>query len=121
MVRTYSIIFAVTAVLFVVFINMTRPDVVPSVFYIVPFLLLGVAVYALTMTIGALLVRFQILTISRKLLKRLAILASLYVSFLLLLQSIGQLTIRDVVIGLILITLLYLYFDRMITDTPMAG
>lgn len=119
MLRRYGITLAVAVCALIFFVNAFSPSGIPTVFYIVPFMFMFVGVFSFVMLLGVFLSRLQIVSISRSLLKRLSTLVSLYVIFLVLLKSIGQLTTRDVVIGLILITLLYVYFDRMTTEKPM--
>lgn len=120
MLRRYSIACIVSIGLFILFIRMTNPSDIPTIFYIAPFLIMFVAVFSFVMLAGAVFVKLQLLSISRGLLKRLSTLVALYTVFLVLLKSIGQLTARDVVIGLILVTFLYVYFDRMTNEKPIS-
>lgn len=91
------------------FLVFFSPNGLPVVFLIVPFALLFIALYSLwTMMRELVAHRFERPRTHR----RLGMAVCLSAVFLLLLQSLGQLTLRDVVTVMILVVLGYLYFGR---------
>src|SRR5215216_2271305 len=97
-----SICMATVLLLFLV----TDPNRVPSFILILPFLLLFVA---LLLLVSALL-RWQGMSKTRSI--RLAVVFSAIPLILLVLQSIGQLTVRDVLTMAVLFTLSYFYVSQ---------
>lgn len=113
MVRKHLIIAAGMALALSIILTTTHPERLPAALFIVVFALLyGLMVYAL---IGAGLVAVNLGLLPWQLprIRRTAMWASVLPVFLLILQSIGQLTLQDIIITLGLFALLYLYFSRM--------
>jgi uncharacterized membrane protein len=89
------------------FFSLTNPRNVPSVILICAFLLLGVLLYAVVRTAVGLTGRGQ----SRRL-RYISIGVSGVITLLLLLNTIGQLTVRDVITLIVFLGLLYFYIVR---------
>jgi len=97
-----SICMAIVLLLFLV----TDPNKVPSFILILPFLLLFVSLLLLV----SVLLRWQGMGKARSI--RLSVVFSSIPLILLVLQSIGQLTVRDVLTMAVLFTLSYFYVSR---------
>lgn len=97
------------AALLVLFIS-TDPAKVPSFVLVFPFLLL----FTLLLNLAFILLRMRGVTVSRSM-KTGALCAAVPI-LLLILQSIGQLTVRDVIALAILFTLSYFYMSRLSTS-----
>jgi len=82
------------------------------------FTVLYALVFTVMMTIGVALGRLKVLRWSHSRIRRVIAGAALLPVFLLVLQSIGQLTVRDVLLAGSLALILYFYFARMATPTP---
>lgn len=90
------------------FLMLTNPETLPLPFLLVPFLLLGFSLYK-TAGLG-----FRVVFKERqkRRLRILAVIAAFLPTLLLILSSIGQLTIRDTSIVLGLLALLTFYLRR---------
>lgn len=94
----------------------TNPEDVPSALFIGVFILVYGFVYGVLLLIGVGLRSFGALTWTEKRLQRTVLALSCYPVFLLILQSIGQLTARDVVLATGFFVLAYLYAGRVFLD-----
>lgn len=103
--RRIAIALATTLCLLLVLFVTTSPETIPSFMLIVPFILIYVALVAV-LTL-ALMYKFS----GRHALRRALVIAIMPV-FILVLQSIGQLTIRDVLTVTILLAVGYFYVSR---------
>ncbi len=90
----------------------TNPENVPAVVFIVLFLLLYALFYAALGLVILVLRRLDIISWTTRRIRRTALAVACVPVFLLILQSIGQLAIKDVVLTVGLFVLLYLYFNR---------
>lgn len=90
----------------------TNPESVASAAFIGVFMLLYMLVYGVLLLVGVGLRSFEVITWSKKRLHRTVLALSGYPVFLVVLQSIGQLTIRDVVLVTGFFVLAYLYAGR---------
>ena len=88
------------------FFGLTNPNTVNSVFLIVGFILLGLSFYLLIKIIFLILAK---LGVGAKRSRRVAGFISIPICLLLALQSLGQLSIYDVLIAIPLVVLLYIY------------
>lgn len=94
--------------------SLTNPEHVPAAVFIAMFILLYGFCYSLLALTGVALRKIDVITWSRRRISRTAIAAACLPIFLLILQSIGQLTVKDVLLTLGLFILLYLYFGRLL-------
>ena len=90
----------------------TNPGRLPVAVFILVFGLLYVASFLLIDISCLMLDRLQLMDFSAKRISRVAALVAILPVFLLVLQSIGQLTFRDVLLIMSLFVLLYAYFNR---------
>jgi hypothetical protein len=98
-----------------VFMGVSTPNKLPVVLLIVPFVLLFVACYS---TWGLLLqVRTRYFARTKPP-RRLGVVVCMSVVLLLILQSLGQLTLRDIVTVAGIVLLGYLYAGRLNFDLP---
>ena len=88
------------------FFGLVNPNKVNSLYLIVGFILIGVTIYLL---MQLLLIFFVRLGFKVKNKRKIAIFVAVLLSLLLSLQSIGQLSVRDVVIIVPIAILLYIY------------
>ncbi len=93
----------------------TNPEQVPAVVFILLFLLLYGFCYGVLGLLGSVLSRFEVITWSNTRVQRTALAVASFPVFLIILQSIGQLTIRDVLLASVFFGLLYVYFNRVLT------
>jgi len=93
------------------FLGLTQPGGLPVVTLIVPFVLLFAALYVLWSFLLQLKIRYSARGRPHP---RLGIAVCVSIVLLLVLQSVGQLTVRDVVIVAALVGLGYLYMGRTI-------
>lgn len=101
-----------TWALLAVFMSACRPDNLPVVILIVPFVLLFAALYASWNLLSAVRDRFYYKTGTFVPRRRLGIAISLSLVLLLVLQSLGQLTMKDVVTLAAIVILGYMYLAR---------
>jgi len=94
------------------FMTLFRPDTVPVAALIVPFVLIYVAFYSLWRLFGMLRQRFLPKDGEWKPHRRLGMVLSGSAVLLVVLQSLGQLTLRDVITVLAILSLGYLYLGR---------
>ncbi len=99
------------------FMALTTPGKLPVVMLIVPFILLYIALYSTWNLIGVLKNRFFASKPSSARKPR-GMALSLSAVLLLVLQSLGQLTLRDVITLLAIVTLGYLYLARSRFEIP---
>ena len=92
---------------------LTNPETVPSVVLLLVFALLYVCVTALLLVLLVLLKRFGLLALRTKTIWRAACMLGGFMIFMVILRSIGQLTIRDVAISALFAVLLYIYYARL--------
>lgn len=90
----------------------TNPEHLPAAVFIGFFILFYVLCYSLLSLAGMLLCRLEILRWDKKRVNRTAYAVACLPVFLLVLQSIGQLTLKDILLSIGLFALLYLYFGR---------
>ncbi|MHB1864991.1 MAG: hypothetical protein ACYCPS_02400 [Candidatus Saccharimonadales bacterium] len=88
------------------FFGLTDPNTVNSVFLLISFVLFGASLYVLIQIILVYLIKLGFKFKNRK---KIAVFAAVLVSLLLALQSVGQLTGRDVLIFIPLTVLLFIY------------
>jgi len=97
--------------------GLSNPSGLPVVVLIVPFVLLFVALYTLWMLLGEVKVRYFARGRPRQ---RLGMAVCASVVLLIVLQSLGQLTLRDVLTVAAIITVGYLYLARMRSTVSSA-
>jgi hypothetical protein len=97
---------------------LTNPERLPSAVFIVLFVLLYVLFYSSIALVGLLMRRGGLVEWSVRHIRQTALTLACLPVFLLLLQSIGQLTVRDVLLACGLFALLYLYFGRLFVQDP---
>jgi len=105
------------AVLFVadaLFFSLVNPQKVYAVVIIVGFVLLGLTIYALLDFLLALAERIVPFSLHTK--KRIALAATLVISLLIAMQSIGQLTVKDILAVIPLVIVLSFYFSYLSSD-----
>lgn len=98
----------------------TNPESVPSTLFIGVFILVYGFVYGILLLIGVGLRSFGVITWTEKRLQRTVMALACYPVFLLILQSIGQLTARDVVLATGFFALAYLYAGRVFFDSAKS-
>lgn len=109
-----SVCFSVGLVMLFVF---TNPDKIPAIIFVVVFVLLYGLFVSLGLLVLSVLRRVEILMWQRSKIIKTAFSVAGLPFILLLLQSLGQLTIKDVFLVMILFFLLYFYFSRLSRDT----
>jgi len=102
----------VTWVVLLGFMMLFQPDKLPVVGLIVPFVLLFAALYGSWLLIGMIRSRYFAKEHERRPHKQLGMAVSASAVLLLVLQSLGQLTARDVVTVIATVVLGYLYLAR---------
>lgn len=95
----------------------TNPERLPAALFIAFFVALYAACYATLALLSVLLCMVGVIASSRRRINHTALAVACLPVFLLVLQSIGQLTVKDVLLTLGLFVLLYLYFGRVLTKT----
>jgi len=113
--RTIILGIATTAGL-VVMLLMTSPEHLPPAVFIGFFMLLYGFCYSFLALAGIVFNRLRIIQWSTRRVSRTALAIASLPVFLLVLQSIGQLTLKDVLLTSGLFILLYLYFGRVFTQ-----
>ncbi len=103
---------AVPWVVFLVFISSTHPADLPVYALLVPFLLLGIALYVTLSVVAK-----KVVKTSSRHQKAITILMTLFLVTCVGLQSVGQLTFRDFMTVLLLTLLGYFYVYRNIIGT----
>ncbi len=93
----------------------TSPERVPAVIFIIIFMLLYGFSYGILGLLGGILKKFEVISWSSKRIHRTALAVACFPVFLITLQSIGQLTVRDVLLASGFFGLLYVYFNRVLT------
>ncbi len=101
------------------FMTLFRPNSLPVVLLIVPFVLVYAALYSLWRLIGSLRSRYFLFVTTRRY-NHLGMAVSGSLVLLLILQSLGQLTLRDIVTVVAIIALGYLYLARSRFVLPRA-
>lgn len=100
-------------VVLLVFLGLFQPDKLPVVGLIVPFMLLFAALYSLWNLLYLLRQRyFMKNATAASTPRRLGIVICLCSVVLLIVQSLGQLTLRDVLTVVAILVVAYLYFSR---------
>lgn len=102
------------------FFALSHPDQLPAIGLIIPFILLAILFYNVWVCVGTLRLHYAGLR-NGSLHKRLGLFLSIGSVLLIVLQSLGQLTIRDVITVSVLFVLGYAYFTRagfVIAQTP---
>jgi hypothetical protein len=97
---------------FFAFMVLFEPNSLPVVLLIVPFVLLFAALYSLWSLLSVLKSRFFASSVELPPRGHLGLAVCLGAVFLLVLQSLGQLTLRDVATVIAILTLGYLYIVR---------
>jgi hypothetical protein len=119
MIRSAIIIIGFTVACSTILFTATNPERVPSAVFIILFLLLYGFCYGALVLIGGVLRKFDVIAWSSRRIKRTALAVSCFPIFLIVLQSIGQLTVRDVLLASGFFVLLYGYFNRVLANnTP---
>lgn len=112
MVRKTSILGFVTIIGLGVLLLATNPEHLPPAIFIGFFILLYGFCYSFLALIGMAFNKLGVIQWSTKRISRTAFAVASLPVFLLVLQSIGQLTLKDVLLTSGLFILLYLYFGR---------
>lgn len=104
----------------ILFITLTNPQELPSVFLVIPFMLMFTVIY--WSTIEFLHFWYHGKSVSPGLVnavhpRRIALLIAATPTVLLVLQSIGQLTVRDLVTVVLIFSLAYFYLIRLSATT----
>lgn len=100
-----------------VFMVLFEPSRLPVVVLIVPFLLLFLAFYNLWNTLNLLRVRYFVRQ-TRQPSRRLGLTVCGSAVLLIVLQSLGQLTLRDVVTVIAIVAVGYTYLSRSLSQSP---
>lgn len=90
----------------------TNPDSIPSAVFIAVFIILYGIIYSGAALVGLAMRRFGVLEWDRTRVHKTAFAVASYPVFLIILQSIGQLTVRDVILVTGFFVLGYLYVGR---------
>lgn len=88
------------------FFGFVNPNKVNSLYLIVGFILVGITIYIFLQLLMTFFIKIGIRIKNRR---KIAVFVSILLSLLLSLQSIGQLTVRDVIIIVPIAVLLYIY------------
>lgn len=120
MIRLHAILFGITLAILSTVLVMVNPQELPSfalfgVFVLIYMMIAQLCILLLLFVRGLLGLAWRTSTI-----RRVGYSIGLLPTFLLLLQSVGQLTTRDVVIAVVLTLLLYVYFHRMLGGPSKA-
>lgn len=107
MTRKHKILLGISWIGFVLLLFVTSPSQLPITGLILPFIFLSSAIY---FTLCLILQKYTKLT--EKKLKRFAVLGSVAIILTIALQSLGQLTVRDVIVACVIIALAYFYITR---------
>lgn len=94
------------------FMSVSTPEKLPVILLIVPFILLYIALYASWSLLDMLHGRYFVKEGKQKQHKSLGRTVSICVVMLLILQSLGQLTLRDVLTVFAIVVIGYLYLGR---------
>jgi hypothetical protein len=117
MVRKYILVFAAGAMLLAVLFTLTRPEKLPSIMLVVVFFVLYIVIISLLMALALAIRSAGGFNWNYKKLKKAVFGIGLVPIFLLVLQSIGQLTWRDVLLSLVFTAIGYFYYSRFfVTD-----
>lgn len=108
--RFSIILLGVSSVCLGILFMYTNPERLPAIMFIVLFAALYSFILSILMLIGQALRATDIISWSVARIRRTAAIVTCFPVFLLVLQSIGQLTARDVLITSSLFALLYMYF-----------
>lgn len=108
--RFSMILLSVSSICLGILFVCTSPERLPAVMFIVLFAALYSLILSILMLIGQALQVTDIISWSVARIRRTAAIVTCLPVFLLVLQSIGQLTARDVLITSSLFVLLYMYF-----------
>ncbi len=100
-------IVSLCGLVFVLMLLTTNPNRLPSIFLIIPFLLLFLCLW-----LGSLGFFGSLLGMTRKKAMRLSVTVAVIPTSMLVLQSIGQLTVRDAIIISVLFCIVYFYLSR---------
>ena len=98
-----------------IFLVLFNPAKLPVIVFILPFILLFTALYSLSRLVQLFMARFASIAISRR---RLGIGVCGTAVLLVVLQSLGQLTLRDVVTLAAIVVVGYLYLGRISFGLP---
>jgi hypothetical protein len=102
----------VTGILFLT----TNPDTMPSAMFVAVFCLLYALVTSLVLEVLLALRHAGFVEWRARRMLRVAAMLAAFPVFLVVLKSIGQLTVRDIILALALFILAYLYFNRVSTS-----
>lgn len=103
---------AISTVLYVLFV-MTNPDNLPAAVFITVFILLYGLIVSVLIVAGLVAKRLEMLSWPHLRIQKTAALIGVLPIFLLILQSIGLLTLRDILLAVGLCMLLFVYFTRL--------
>lgn len=103
----------ISAGLLILIFNMTHPVTSPSIILLLVFGLLYCLVSSLLLLLLTILHRFGFIGGNARLLRRIALAVGGFLVFIVVLRSIGQLTLRDLAIGTIFAVILYLYYTKL--------
>ena len=116
MVTKHVLLAAGIVVALAVLFTATNPEQLPAAVFMGVFVALYVVCFLLLSVFGFLLRNAGLMSWKRARIQRLAALVAVLPVFLLGLQSIGQLTFRDLLLAVGFFVLLYLYFSRLATQ-----
>lgn len=118
MIRRHILLLAFAGLGIVLLLVSTSPEKLPAAVFIGLFMLLYGFCYAVLALCGLILHKASIITWSVRRVYRTALAVACLPIFLLILQSIGQLTVKDILLTSGLSVLLYLYFGRLFIKNP---
>jgi len=121
MLKRYFLTFVIVSGLLVGIFSLTRPDQLPSAILVVVFALLYVQLAVLLLLAVLVVNKLGRFAWAPSTLRRLAGSAAVLPVFLLLLQSIGQLTWRDFLLSVAFAVLGYFYFVRFVAKKNEQG
>lgn len=121
MVKRAIMIILISSVACSVLFAATNPESVSSAAFIGVFILLYGLAYGVLLLIGTGLHSFGVISWPRKRLHRTVLVVAVYPVFLVVLQSIGQLTVRDMVLVTGFFVLAYLYAGRVFFAPKQNG
>ena len=116
MVRKLLTLFAAATAATIALFAATNPERLPVAVFIGFFILFYGICYSLFALLGILLKKLDIIAWTPRRIVRTALAVACLPVFLVVLQSIGQLTVKDVLLVLGLFVLLYLYFGRVLVQ-----
>lgn len=119
--KTYATAAGALSVGLCIFFMATHPERLPTFMFSVVFAVLYGIGFSVMMGVGV-WIRHRTMTSAahRRMQKHAAIIA-LWPTLMLILQSIGQLTLRDIIITTVLLVLLYFYAVRMAQPSPNSS